>query len=59
MGRVLGGFQDQVAQCLMGWILHQEKDGNWEYTLAKMSREEVGLQTMDEYIRRRHNTVAK
>ena len=60
MGRVLGGFQDQVARRLTGRLLRQKTDGKWEYTsAAAAAREEAGFQTMQEYIRRRQNTVAQ
>ena len=30
MGRSLGGFQDQLARRLTGWILWRKPYGNWE-----------------------------
>ena len=59
MGRVLGGFQDQVARRLMGRLPRHKNDGKQEYTSAAAAREEAGLQTMQEYIRRWQNTVAQ
>ena len=46
MGRVLGGFQDQVAQRLMGRLLRHKIDGKWECTSAATAREEAGFQAM-------------
>ena len=57
-GKGPGGFQDQVGQRLMEQILRQKTDSKWEYTLVEMARKEVGLQTMEEYMWRRQNTVA-
>ena len=57
-GKGPGVFQDQVVRLLMGRLLRQKPDGKWQYTLAATSREEAGFQTMEEYIRRRQNTVA-
>ena len=61
MGRVLGGFQDQVARRLTGRLPRQKTDGKWEYTLAAAAaaRDEAGFQTMQEYIWRRQKTVAQ
>ena len=53
MGRVLGGFQEQVMRRLAGWILRRKPDGRWTYTLAATEREEAGFQIMEEYIRKR------
>ena len=44
MGRVLGGFQDQVARRLTGRLLRQKTDRKWEYTSEVMAREEAGFQ---------------
>ena len=46
MGRVLGGFQYQVEQPLIGRIPRRREDGKWEYNLAEMAREDVGFETM-------------
>ena len=53
-----GGFQDRVAQHLIGGILRIHNDGKWEYTSAASEKEEAGFKAMEEYIRRSHNTVA-
>ena len=59
MGRVLGGFQDQVARQLPVRILRRRIDRKWEYTLEDAARAEVGFELMEIYIRRRQNTVAQ
>ena len=38
MGRVLGGFQDQVAQRFTGRLLWRRVDSKWEYTSAVATR---------------------
>ena len=53
MGRVLWGFQDQVAQQLMGRLLKRREDGKWESTLAVAERAEAGFEAMEEYIQQR------
>ena len=58
MGRVLGGFQDQVVRRLTGRLLWQKTEGKWDYTSVVAAREETVFHTMEEYIRRRYNTVA-
>ena len=58
MGRLLGGFHDQVAQRLTGRLPWQRIDGKWEYTLADPARAETGFEPMETYIQQRKNTVA-
>ena len=41
----------------MGWLLRRTQDGRWRYTSAASAREKAGFLTMEEYIRRRQNTV--
>ena len=53
---VLGEFQYQVVRRLTGRLPQRKTDGEWYYTLAETSREEVGFQTIEEYILRRHKT---
>ena len=48
IGRVLGGFQYQVARRLIGRILRQKTDGKLEYTLVATAREEAGFHMMEE-----------
>ena len=57
MGNALEGFQIQVAISLTGRLPWRTPDGRWRYTLAAVAREEAGFLTMEEYIRRRKNTV--
>ena len=59
MGRVLGGFQDQVARRLTGRLPRRRLDRRQEYTLVEAAREEAGFEPMETYIRRRQNTVAQ
>ena len=59
MGRLLRGFQDQVAQWMTGWLAQQKNDGKWEYISAATAREDEGFQIMDQYIRQLQNTAAK
>ena len=58
MVRVLGRFQEQVAQSLMGRFPRLKTDGKWEYNLEATAREEVGFKIMEEYIRKRNITAA-
>ena len=57
MGRVLGGFQDQVARRLTGRLPWRRLDGKWEYNLADLARAESGFEMMETYIWRRQRTV--
>ena len=59
MGRLLRGFQDQVAQWMTGWLAQQKNDGKWEYISAATAREDEGLQIMDQCIRQLQNTAAQ
>ena len=59
MGRILGGFQDQVVRQLAGRPPRRRTDGKWEYTSAAVERVEAGFKVTEEYIRRRQKTVAK
>ena len=59
MGKSLGGFQYQVARLLTGRLPWRTPDGKWIYTSAATTREEAGFLAMEEYIRRRQNTVAQ
>ena len=43
----------------MGRLLHKKPDRKWTYISAEMAREEAGFLMMEEYIRRRQNTVAQ
>ena len=43
----------------MGQLQRRTMDGKWRYTSEAMAREEAGFLTMEEYVRRHHNTVAQ
>ena len=43
----------------MGRIQRRRGDGKWEYTSAEAEIVEAGFETMETYIRRRHNTVVQ
>ena len=59
-GPVLEGFQDQVALLLAVRLPRQRTDRKWEYILAAASaREKAGLVVIEEYIRRRQNTITQ
>ena len=57
--RALGGFQDQVARRLMGWLPRREPDRKWMYTSVATARDESGFLTMEDYIWQRQNSVAQ
>ena len=46
IGRVLGGFQDQVLWRLTGWLPLRKTYGKWYYTLTETSRKEAGFLMM-------------
>ena len=58
MGKALGGFQTQVVRRLTVQLLRRTTDGNFGYTSAAAAREAAGFLTMEEYVRRRQNTVS-
>ena len=57
MGRVLGGFQDQVARQLTGQLPRRQADRKWGYTLTEAEKVEARFETMEAYIWKRQNTV--
>ena len=59
MGTVLAGFQTQVTRRLTGQLLQRTTDGTWKYTSLAAAREAAAFLTMDEYVRRRQNTVSQ
>ena len=59
MGKSLGAFQTQVARQLMGNLPHRTTNGMWGYTSASAARRATGFFTMEEYLRRRQNTVTQ
>ena len=59
IGKVLGGFHHRVASKLTGRQLRRGQDSGWVYTPLEYMMAGAGLQEMEIYISRRHNTVAK
>ena len=59
MVKALGGFQVQLARRLTGRLPRRTPGGKWTYTSTATARGGVGLLTMEEYIRRSHNTVTQ
>ena len=59
MVKAMGVFQAKVERRLMVRLLRRTPDMKWKYTSAAMAQEEAGLLAMEEYIRRRQNTVAQ
>ena len=57
MGKNLGGFQNQVTRGMTGRLPRMTLDGRWIYTSAAAARAEAIFLKMEEYIRRRQNTV--
>ena len=57
IGRVLWGLQDNVEWQLMSRLPRRRLDKRWEYTSAKVAREEAGFELMKTYIWQRRNTV--
>ena len=57
MGKSMGEFKTQVARRLTSKILLRKTDRTWKYTSAAAARKAAGFLTMEEYIRRCHNTV--
>ena len=59
MGTSLGGVHTQVARRLTVQLPWRTTDRTWKYTLAAAAREAEFFLTMEEYVRRRQNTVAQ
>ena len=59
MSKALEGFQTQLARRLMGQIPQRTIYGMWRYTSMAVAREAAGFLKMEEYVRRRQNTVAQ
>ena len=59
MGKALEGFQYLVERQLTGRLPRRTPDGKWTHILVATAREEAGFLTMEEYIRRRQNTVTQ
>ena len=58
MRKALGWFQTQVERQMTRRLMRRKPDGKWSYTSVEMAREEAGLLKMEDYIRRRQNTVS-
>ena len=58
MGTSPRGFQTQVEIRLTGQLPLSTTVRTWKYTLAEAASEAAGFLTMEEYARRRQNTVA-
>ena len=60
MGKALGSFYTQVARRLMRQLTRRKMYGKCIYTSAEAAaREAAGFLAMEEYVRRRQNTVAQ
>ena len=59
MDKALGGFQTQVKRRLTGQLLWRKTEGKWRYNSAAVAREAAGFLTIEEYVRRRQNTVTQ
>ena len=59
IGRVWGGFHHRVTCRLTGRKPRRGRDNVWAYPLLEDVMAEVGLQDVDTYVSRRHNTVAQ
>ena len=56
MKRFLGRFHNRVAHRLTGRQPRRVRDGGWVYPLLEDSMEEAGLQEVENYVSRHHNT---
>ena len=59
MGKALGGFKNHVVIRLKGRLPRRTPEGRCRYTSVVAAREEEGFLMMEDYIRRRQNTVAQ
>ena len=55
--RQLRSFHARVARYLTGRHMHPNADGTWFYPPTHEVLQEAGLETIDEYIKRRRHTV--
>jgi hypothetical protein len=58
MMKKLKSFHNRIARFLTGRHIRQNGDGVWVYPSTKETLEEAGLWTIEEYIRRRKETVS-
>ena len=59
IGRILGGFHHRVSHRLTGRKPHQGRDNVWLYPLPEDAMVEAGLQDVETYTSRCHNTVTQ
>ena len=59
IGRTMGRSFHRVADILRGRQPHREKVGMWVYTPLVEAMSEAVMQGVENYINRRHNTVAQ
>ena len=52
-------FQTQVERRLIGQLPRRTTDRTWRYTSSAAAREASGFLKMEEYVRRRQNTVVQ
>ena len=57
IGRVLGGFHHRVAHILTWRQPWKGRDGVWVYPLMEDAMAKAGLQEVETYTSRLHNTV--
>ena len=58
MGTALGGVQTQVVRLLTGQLPWRARNRTWKYTSEAAAMEAEVFMTIEEYVRRRHYTVA-
>ena len=59
MGKALGGFQTQLEKQLTGQLPKRTAYKKWRYISSAAAREAAGFLTMEEYVRRRQNTIVQ
>ena len=59
MGTALGGVHTQLERRMMRQLPRRTTDGTWKYDSMAAAREAAGFLTMEEYVRRRQNTIAQ
>ena len=59
IGRTLGGFQHRVACRLENMNMKRDVTGKWIYLPLETGMMEVGLEEMETYILRHHNTISQ
>ena len=59
MIRKLDSFHRRCARCIIREHFRENADGTWTYPSSDGVLQRAGLETMEEYIRRRKTTVAQ